>query len=69
MEVRVSLKECIDFAVIDLSVLIGHSDGYSRIGFVRLVELRQERLILQLCGPRYSRCYPYRRGSTYWSAL
>ena len=40
--------------------------GYSRSELIRLIELRQERLILRLCGPRYSRSYPYRRGGSYW---
>jgi len=67
--VRVSLKESIDFAAIDLSDLIERSNGHSRLELVRLIEERQEQLILQLCGPRYSRCYPYRRGGSYWKTL
>lgn len=66
---RVSLKECIDFAAIDLSDLIERSNGYSRSELIRLIELRQERLILRLCGPKYSRSYPYRRGGSYWKTL
>jgi len=60
-EVRVSLKECIDFAAIDLSDLIERSNVHSRLELIRLIELRQERLILRLCGPKYTRRYPYRR--------
>jgi len=69
MGVRVSLKECINSAVIDLSDLIERSNGYSRSEIIRLIGLRQERLILRLCGPRYSRSYPYRRGGSYWKTL
>ena len=66
---RVSLKESINFAAIDLSDLIERSNGHSRLKLVRLIEERQEQLILQLCGPKYSRNYPYRRGSAYWKTL
>ena len=44
---RVSLKEYISFAAIDLSDLIERSNGYSRSELTRLIELRQGRLILE----------------------
>ena len=68
-EARVSLKESIGFAAIDLSDLIERSNGYSRSELIRLIELRRERLILRLCGPKYSRIYPYGRGGSYWKIL
>jgi len=42
-EVRVSLKERIDFAAIDLSDLIERSNGYSRSELIRLIELWRRR--------------------------
>ena len=52
---RVSLKEYISFAAIDLSDLIERSNGYSRSELTRLIELWQERLILRLCGQVFSK--------------
>jgi hypothetical protein len=36
---------------------------------VRLIEERQEGIIQWLCGPRYSRRHPYRRGNSYTKTL
>jgi len=36
---------------------------------VRLIEERQEELILELCGPKYSRSHPYKRAGTYTKTL
>jgi hypothetical protein len=36
---------------------------------VRLIEDHQERLVEELCGPRYSRGHPFRRGGTYTKRL
>jgi len=67
--VRVSLKEIIDGFRIDLSDLIERSNGHSCSELVRLITERRERLILRLCGPKYSRSYPYRREGSYWKPL
>ena len=69
MEVKVSLKESTCDFRIDLSDLIERSNGHSRSELVRLIGERQEGFIQQLCGPRYSRSHPYRRGSSYTKTL
>lgn len=69
MEVKVSLKESTDSFRIDLSDLIERSNGHSRIELVRLIEERQERIVQEVCGPKYSRSRPYRRGSSYTKTL
>jgi hypothetical protein len=67
--VRISLNEDCECFPIDLTDLIERSNGYSRSELVRLIEERQEQLILQLCGPKYSRSHPYRRGGSYMKTL
>jgi len=54
---------------IDLTDLIDRSNGYSRSELVRLIEERQEELILELCGPKYSRSHPHKRAGTYTKPL
>jgi hypothetical protein len=68
-EVRIGLDRDGDCFPIDLMDLVERSNGYSRSELVRLIEERQERLIQRLCGPKYSRSHPYRRGSSYIKAL
>lgn len=53
----------------DLADLIERSNGHSRTELVRLIEEKQKKLILQLCGPKYSRSHPHRRGSSYTKTL
>jgi hypothetical protein len=69
MEVRVSLREGTQLCYIDLAELADRARGHSKREFVRLIERRQEELVEELCGPRYSRGYPYRRGGSYTKRL
>ena len=69
MEVKVSLNKTAPRPHIDLTDLIERSNGHSRSELVRLIEERQERVVQELCGPRYSRSHPYRRGSSYTKTL
>ncbi len=66
---RIGLDEDGDCFPIDLTDLVERSNGYSRSELVRLIEERQEWLVQRLCGPRYSRSHPYRRGSSYTKTL
>ena len=68
-EVRVSLEEGSYGCHIDLAGLIGRANSRSRRKLVRLIEERQEDLIYEMCGPRYSRGYVYRRGGSYTKRL
>lgn len=69
MEVKVSLNKTAPRPHIDLTDLIERSNGHSRSELVRLIEEGQERVIQELCGPKYSRSHPYRRGSSYTKTL
>jgi len=69
MEVKVSLNKTAPRSHIDLTDLIERSNGHSRSELIRLIEERQERIIQELCGPKYSRSHPYRRGSSYTKTL
>jgi hypothetical protein len=53
----------------DLSRLTQESKTTSHRELTRQIENHQEALILSLCGPRYSRGHPYKRGSTYTKKL
>jgi hypothetical protein len=69
MEVKVDLEEKTNSPNIDLSHLIKRANGHSRHELVRLIEERREELILELCGPKYSRSHPYKRGGGYTKPL
>ena len=69
VEVKVSLNKTAPRSHIDLTDLIERSNGHSRSELVRLIEERQERIVQKLCGPKYSRSHPYRRGSSYAKTL
>ena len=69
VEVKVTLKEKTDGSNIDLSHLIKRANGHSQNELVRLIEERQEELILEFCGPKYSRSHPYKRGGSYTKTL
>jgi len=69
MEVKVSLSKTAPRSHIDLTDLIERSNGHSQSELVRLIEDRQERIIEKLCGPKYSRSHPYRRGGSYTKTL
>jgi len=59
------LKEKTNSPNIDLSHLISRANSHSQTELVRLIEERQEEFILELCGPKYSRSHPYKRGGSY----
>ena len=69
MEVRVSLEDQVHGIHIDLVELTEDARCRSRRELVRLVEGRQEEVVDGLCGPRYSRGFPYRRGGAYAKRL
>ena len=68
-EVRVSLKDDTPLPHIDLAELAEKARTRSRRELVSLIERRQETLVEELCGPKYSRGHPYRRGSSYTKRL
>jgi len=68
-EARVSLIEGTQISHIDLTELAEKARIHSRRELVSLIERRQEELVYELCGPRYSRCHPYRRGGSYTRRL
>jgi hypothetical protein len=69
MEVKVSLNKTAPRSHIDLTDLIERPNGHPRSELIRLIEERQERIVQELCGPKYSRSHPYRRGSSYTKTL
>jgi hypothetical protein len=69
MEVRVSLDVPSHGCHIDLAELAEDARCHSKRELVRLIEERQEELIYEMCGPRYSRGQRYRRGSSYTKTL
>ena len=68
-EVRVCLEDQAHGIHIDLAELTEGARCGSKGELVRLIESRQEELVDGLCGPRYGRGYPYRRGSSYTKRL
>jgi len=68
-EARVSLREDTQIPHIDLAELVEQARTHSRRELVNLIERRQETLVEELCGPRYSRGHRYRRGSPYTKTL
>jgi len=67
--VRVSLNDNTLRSHIDLAGLIERVKGISREELAWLVEEQQEKLIQELCGPKYARNSEYRRGSSYFKTL
>jgi len=68
-EARVSLREDAQISHIDLAELAEQVRIHSGRGLVSLIERRQEELVEELCGPRYSKGHPYRRGGSYTRRL
>jgi hypothetical protein len=68
-EARADLYERTNTTNIDLSRLIEEAKTRSRKELVKLIEEKQEELIQQHCGPRYSRGNQYTRGSSYKKKL
>jgi len=68
-EARVSLREDTPIPHIDLAELAEQARASSRTELINLIERRQEKLVEELCGSRYSRGRPYRRGGTYAKRL
>ena len=69
MEVRVSLEDQAHGIHIDLAEMTENARCRSKRELVRLIERRQEELVDELCGPRYSRSHTYRRGGSYTKTL
>jgi len=63
------MKEKTNSPNIDLSHLISRANSNSQTELVRLIEERQEEIILELCGVKYSRSHPYKRGGSYTKTL
>ena len=68
-EARASLRENTKIPHIDLAELAEQARTRSRKDLVSLIERRQEKIVEELCGPRYSRGHPHRRGGTYTKTL
>ena len=68
-EARVSLIEDTRIPHIDLAELAEQARTRSRRDLVTLIERRQEQIVEELCGPRYSRGRGYRRGGSYTKTL
>jgi hypothetical protein len=68
-EARVSLREDTPIPHIDLAELAEQARTSSKNELVRLIEDHQERLVEELCGPRYGRGQPHRRGGSYTKSL
>ena len=68
-EARADLVEGTTTTHIDLFSLVEESRTRSQRELAKMIEARQERLIMELCGPRYSRAYPYKRGGSYTKNL
>ena len=68
-EARVSLREDTKIPHIDLAELAEQARTRSRRELVSLIERHQEQLVEELCGPRYGRGHPHRRGGSYTKSL
>lgn len=68
-EARVSLREDTKTPHIDLAELAEQARTRSRKDLVSLIERRQEKIVEELCGPRYSRDHSHRRGGSYTKSL
>jgi len=71
-EARVSLRGDTQIPHIDLAELAELAEQArtsSRRELVSLIERRQEEIVEELCGPRYSRGHRYRRGGSYTKTL
>ena len=68
-EARVSLKDDTPIPHIDLAELAEQARASSRTELINLIERRQDQLVKELCGPKYSRRRPYRRGGSYTKRL
>lgn len=69
METRVSLREESLIPHIDLAELAEQAKIRSRRDLVNLIERRQEQIVEELCGHRYSRGRSYRRAYSYTKTL
>jgi hypothetical protein len=68
-EARVSLKDDTPIPHIDLAELAEQARASSKRDLITLIERRQDQLVKELCGPKYGRGHPYRRGGTYAKRL
>jgi DNA-binding Lrp family transcriptional regulator len=69
MEVKVSLEYVNAAFPIDLAELIQEINVDTKSRLVKRIEELQDRIILKLCGPKYSRNHPFKRASSYTKQL
>jgi hypothetical protein len=67
--VKVSLEQFSAASPIDLAELVTEINTDSKSQLVKRIEELQDQLILDLCGPKYSRDYPFKRASLYSKTL
>ncbi|MGB9914442.1 MAG: ISH6 family transposase [Candidatus Bathyarchaeales archaeon] len=66
---KVSL-ECTNASFhIDIAEIIENINGHSKFELVRQIQKRQEQIITQLCGPKHSRNYSFKRAGSYTKEL
>jgi len=66
-EVKVSLNSTIAAFPIDLAEIIQDVNVHSRSDLINQIDERQEQIIMQLCGPKYSRkhSFKFKRAGSY----
>jgi hypothetical protein len=69
VEVKVSLNSTIAAFHIDLAEIIQDVNVHSRFELVNQIQKRQEQIITQLCGPKYSRNHSFKRAGSYAKEL
>jgi hypothetical protein len=67
--VKVSLEYTNASFPIDLAEIIENINGHSRSELVNQIQKRQEQIITQLCGPKYSRNHSFKRAGSYTKEL
>jgi hypothetical protein len=68
-EVKVSLEYSIAAFPIDLAEVVEDVNVHSRSELVKQIQKRQEQIIMNLCGPKYSRDHSFKRAGSYAKTL